>query len=89
MRGRALHVALALWYLAGLENRNTVKPTWAVWRRFGVSPDASRRGLAALEAAGLVAVERHRGRCPLVTILEVVSERGDEPGAGGPAREAD
>lgn len=68
--GRVLHVALALWYLAGVERDRCVKPTWATWKRFGVSPDTGARGLAALERAGLVAVDRHPGRCSLVTILE-------------------
>jgi hypothetical protein len=35
---------------------------------FGVGRFAAYRGLAALERAKLVHVERHRGRCPLVTI---------------------
>jgi len=71
--GHALHVALALWYLAGLEKCRQVKPTWRVFARFGVSPDSGRRGLAALEGAGLVAVDRHPGRCPVVTILDAGS----------------
>ena len=69
--GRALHVALAVWYLAGLEKSQRVKVTWGVFDRFGVSPDAGRRGLAALEQDGLVLVKRSPGRCPVVTILEV------------------
>lgn len=68
--GRALHVALAVWYLAGMEKSRQVRLTWAVFARFGVTPDAGRRGLAALEGAGLVAVDRHPGRCPVVTIQE-------------------
>jgi hypothetical protein len=71
--GRALHVALALWYLAGLKKTREVKPTGNTWERFGVSPDAAYRGLRALEAAGLVWVDRRRGRCPLVKILEAPS----------------
>ena len=73
--GRALHVALALWYLAGVEKRRQVKLTWGVFARFGVSPDAGGRGLVALERAGLVAVDRPPGRCTVVTILE--SEKGN------------
>jgi hypothetical protein len=68
--GRALRVGLALWYLAGVTKRRAVKPTWDTWQRFGLSPDAGPRGLADLERAGLVAVDRHPGRCPVVTILE-------------------
>jgi hypothetical protein len=68
--GHALHVALAAWYLAGVERGHQVKLTWGVFDRFGVSPDAGRRGLVALERAGLVSVDRHPGRCPVVEILE-------------------
>ena len=69
--GRALHVALALWHLAGLANGRRVKPTWRIWERLGLRPDAGRRGLAALERAGLVEVKRGAGRCPEVAILDV------------------
>jgi hypothetical protein len=71
--GHALHVGLAVWYLAGLEKCRQVKLTWRMFARFGTSPDSGRRGLAALERAGLVAVERHAGRCPVVTIRELTS----------------
>lgn len=74
--GRALHVALAVWHLRDLKNRNVVKLTWRVLDRFGGTPDAGARGLAALERAGLVSVVRHRGRSPLVTI-EGLTARGD------------
>jgi hypothetical protein len=69
---RALRVGLALWYLAGLKKYREVKPNRDTWQRFGLSPDAGRRGLAALEGAGLVAVDRQPGRGPVVTILESV-----------------
>jgi hypothetical protein len=84
---RALRVGLALWYLAGVKKSRVVKPTWDTWQRFGLSPDAGQRGLAALERAGLVTVDRHRGRCPVVTIREsakgtvlyaTVCNRGEE-----------
>lgn len=67
---RALRVGLALWYLAGLRKSRTVRATWETWRRWGIDPDSARKGLTALERAGLVAVDRGAGRCPLVTILE-------------------
>ena len=76
--GRALRVGLALWYLAGVKKRRAVKPTWDTWQRFGLSPDAGRRGLVALERAGLVAVDRHPGRCPVVTIRNLRRENHDE-----------
>ncbi len=74
---RALRVGLALWYLAGLKKSRTVSPTWDVWRRFGLPPDAGRRGLAALERAGLVTVDRHVGRCPVVTIQDFLENHID------------
>jgi hypothetical protein len=67
----ALRAGLALWYLAGMKRSRVVKPTGETWGRFGLSPDTGRRGLAALERAGLVAADRRPGCCPLVTILEV------------------
>jgi hypothetical protein len=67
--GRSLHVAMALWYLAGVKKSHQVKPTWRVWELFGLSPYAGHRGLTALEKAGLVEVEQTPGCCPVVTIL--------------------
>ena len=67
---RALRVALALWYLVGLEKVRTIKLTGKARDRFALSAEAGRVGLAALERAGLVAVERPPGCCPQVTILE-------------------
>jgi len=36
---------------------------------FGVLPDAKRRGLRALEKAGLIAIERRGKRSPNVTLI--------------------
>jgi hypothetical protein len=67
----ALRVGLALWYLAGCAKSREVKPTWATWRLFGLHRVSAHRGLERLERAKLVRVNRHRGRCPIVTILDV------------------
>lgn len=67
--GRALHVALVLWFWAGIKGRVEVPMPTTQVRSLGVSRYAAYRGLAALEKAGLVEVRRHRGRTPLVTIL--------------------
>lgn len=67
--GRALHVGLAVWHAASLERSDEARLTGRLLSRFGVQPDAGRYGLAALERAGLVAVVRHRGRCPIVSIV--------------------
>jgi len=71
LRGKALHVAIVLWFQAGLKCLRTVKLSNAVMKRFGVDRYAAYRGLKALENAGLVSVERHAGRLPVVTILDV------------------
>ena len=68
--GKALHVAIALWFLAGVKRKRTVALSGAVLRTLGVNRHSGYRGLAALEQAGLVSVERHPGRNPLVTILD-------------------
>ena len=67
--GKALHVAIVLWLLAGIKHGRPVKWEPATAATLGVRRHAAYRGLAALERAGLVEVDRHRGRCPVVTIL--------------------
>ena len=69
--GKSLHVALAVWTEASMKKRRTAVPISSrVFARFGVGKDAGRLGLNKLEAAGLIRVERHSGRCPRVDILE-------------------
>lgn len=69
-RGKSLHVAMALWFLAGMNNKATVTLSGTVLKDLGVKRNAAYRGLNALERAGLVSVIRHNGRSPIVTILE-------------------
>lgn len=64
--GRAVHVGLHLWLMAGVLNSKVVTINLS---RLSVDRSAASRGLVALEAAGLVAVQRRPGRKPLVTIL--------------------
>lgn len=71
LTGKALTVGMAVWYLRGMRNADPVSLTPATWEQFGLDRFAVWRGLKQLEAAGLVTVERHRGRCPLVTIRGV------------------
>lgn len=68
--GKSLHVGLAVWLLAGLEQGDVVKLTAKAINTFGVSRESLRRSLRALEQAGLVSVARRHGRCPVVTILD-------------------
>ena len=51
-----------------IEHRNPVQLTSARLAEFGVSKDQKWRALKILEKAGLVCVDRHAGRNPLVTV---------------------
>lgn len=70
--GKALHVAVALWFFAGLRTTTQIKfPIRWLKTAFGMGRYTAYRGLAALERSGLVRVVRHRGRASVVTLLEV------------------
>jgi hypothetical protein len=74
--GKALTVGLLCWHLAALRKRRVGKPVqWEprIAKPFGLNRRAVYRGLAALEFAKLLSVERHRGRCPVITILDCES----------------
>ncbi len=74
--GRALAVGMAVWFLVGIrQSRKALSVCSTLLERFGVSRKAGYRGLLALEQAGLVKVERHRGRCPRVTVLSAARAR--------------
>jgi hypothetical protein len=66
--GKTLQVALALWYLAGLQKSLTVKLASKPLDAMGVSRDAKYDALARLAAAGLVAVDQKPGQAPIVTL---------------------
>ncbi len=70
--GKTLGVALTLQHLASLERKRSVKWRPVKAREMGIGRRASYSGLESLENVGLIEVERHRGRCPLVTILGAV-----------------
>jgi hypothetical protein len=69
---KALAVGLALWFKAGMsKNSPEVVASPGLLKRFGVMARRTQyQALSNLERAGLVAVDRGRGRCPRVTILE-------------------
>jgi hypothetical protein len=73
--GKALHVGLVLWYLAGLSGALTVTLTRTKLQQFGVHHETGRRALLALEHAKLVQVERHGKRSPRVTLLATAFRR--------------
>jgi hypothetical protein len=67
--GRSVHVALALWHEAARSGSRCVALSNTLCLRFHVERNAKYRALRSLELAGLVAVERRRGRSPRVTLL--------------------
>ncbi len=67
--GKSLAVGIVLWFEAGCDKCLTVRITNAVGKKLGIERRSKDRGLRNLEEAGLVEVDRHRGRCPVVTIL--------------------
>jgi hypothetical protein len=68
--GRSLHVAMALWFMAGLTRSRSVPLSNINGLRFGLDRNAKYRGLVWLEGAGLISVTRKLGRAPLVTIRD-------------------
>lgn len=68
--GKALHVAIRLWFEVGLTRSSKVSISMTGMTKMGGSRFAASRGLAALEGAGLVSVVRHAGRKPQVVMLE-------------------
>jgi hypothetical protein len=78
---QALAVAMAVWFRKGIERAKQFPLYPSALARFGVNRWSGYRALAAMEAAGLVRVERHRGRSPLVTVLDL-----PDPTPAGPDR---
>ncbi len=69
--GRTMSVAIAIWYLCGLNSHScTVRLTGKTLRKFWIKQKSGYRALRALEKAGLIVCERKRGRCPLITVIE-------------------
>jgi DNA-binding transcriptional ArsR family regulator len=69
--GKALHVGAACWLLAGWERSARFELGAEAGAGLGLSRSALGRGLAELEKAGLVSVDRLPGRSPFVTIRDV------------------
>ena len=72
---KALHVAMAIWYCYGFKQEIVIKLTPTKLKPFGVTTETARTILHKFEAAGLVSVDRKRGRSPLVTIKPITNQR--------------
>ena len=71
----ALALALGIRMMVDRSGDETVAVGNPLSQALGLSPDARRRALAALERAGLVRVERRPGQLPRATLVPWPSER--------------
>jgi hypothetical protein len=76
--GKAGNLAWAIWWRAGIEQQNPIKLTVRTLRDFHVSPRTARRLLLDFEKAGLLQLDRKRGRGPLVTLLDPTHQKPTE-----------
>jgi DNA-binding transcriptional ArsR family regulator len=65
----ALWMGLALWYLRGLRKTDGFVVSNRMMKSLNLEPDAKRRALRKLEAAGLIAISQRQKRSPLVTLI--------------------
>ena len=78
--GKSLHVGIAVWFLAGLHRSGVISLSNKTSERFGLDRNSKYRGLAWLEAQGLITVERKAGRAPVITINDANAvEHGSSP----------
>jgi len=80
--GKAFQIGVLLWHLRNLTKSKTVRWRPSKAKEFGVSRQAMYRGLDAIEAAGLATVDRHVGRCPVVTIVDAATVERDKDANG-------
>lgn len=66
--GAAAHLALILWHLVRMR-QEPVALSYAILQRYSIRQRQGRRLVRALEAAGLITVERGTGRTPRVRIV--------------------
>lgn len=71
LRGRALNVSLAIWFLAFIKNSPRVHTSGKLFKILGAERKTTYRALKNLEMAGLIECERRKGCSPIVTILDV------------------
>jgi hypothetical protein len=73
----AIYVGLTLWHFRGfLGSPSSLRIDSNFRKRLGISADQARRGVRALQSAGLVEVQRQgRGRC---LVVQLVTDEADE-----------
>jgi hypothetical protein len=68
--GKALIVAAVIRFEAAKRHSTQVKLTGRMTESFGIRRTARLRAVAALEAVGLIRVERRFGSSPVISIIE-------------------
>jgi len=71
--GKALNLAIAIWWLAGMSKTTAFKLTGKALDQVDISRDAAASALNRLEAQGLIRVQRSPGQRPTVEILAIAS----------------
>jgi len=77
--GKAIHVALALYWMGGMNPQKRFKITRRALDLFNVSDDAYRDALLRMEAANLIRVSRSPGQRAQVEIVRDITQ-GKQPG---------
>ncbi|MEA3188821.1 MAG: hypothetical protein QOD99_2651 [Chthoniobacter sp.] len=67
--GKALHVALAIWFEYGRRKRPSFRLTTAVLKRFNVARKAGYHALEALTREKLIDIQRQRGKNPTISLI--------------------
>jgi hypothetical protein len=77
--GSGAMTGLALWYMSGVKRgERTVRLTNLEAARWGVTRQSKWTALAALEAAGLISIQRRHKTSPLVTLIDDSEDEVDQ-----------
>ena len=75
LSGKALLVGMAVWRLKGIKGEKPFYLTNSEVEALGVHRNTKSRALKELEGAGLIAVERKKGRFPKIKVLKAGRDR--------------
>ena len=83
--GKTINVALALWWRHGMAQRKSFKLSRLALMTLNVERDAERKGVARLEQAGLIHVERMPGQRPIISLLDLARPAPSQPFPASPS----
>jgi len=72
LSGKCLHVAMALWWIASVHRKASVRLMAGTLRRFNVTEDTHREALGRMERAGLIRADDGSDARPRVTLPDVL-----------------